>query len=427
MEFSVGNLHTIATLRFRKAHFLLTSADPENQAYIDSNLPMLIDKLRPEAEAKFRQEVENQEKATKAEKKAILEGELEEALKEAEEQKRDLVAHLDPDELAKKALDNSPIRWLSQVSRDNSCGWNSDVRTDRKAYIFACFSELAYLQHSKFDLPGQGRYKVVPSEALEYLRTRDVHFNLEEVVRSVVRGEGLAVAVTDPGRGFVYVTIATPNFVVIAVRGTSTLSELLFLDLNTLKVGNGDEHYHRGFYNEANTAMGELKKQRALKAAEGKDIPIYFTGHSLGAAISWVFRNIWGTSHKVMTPYIYASPRIGNDAAARKSTVYAYTRQNDPVPHLPPLALDFRNPTDAITVNPDEEKKWQIQLWAKFWTIGKNHSIERYRVELGEKTKDPQFSPDEYYSALFAEMIDVHRVLKLPLPYGAAPPNSNEP
>jgi hypothetical protein len=246
-----------------------------------------------------------------------------------------------------------------------------------------------------------------------------MRFDLAAVVQAVTGGEGLTVTISNPGRGFVYATFVTPKFIVIAVRGTSTLSELLLIDFNSLKVDSGNDRYHSGFYKEAMTAVPELKKQSALIAAEGVNgIPVYFTGHSMGGAVSWIFRHIWGNSHRVMTPYIYASPRIGNSAVTKKYPVYAYTRANDAVPHLPPLSWDFEDAVGGATVNAEEEKMSKIALWAKFWKIRKNHAIERYRKELGEKAGDKQFSPDVYFTALFAEMIDVYRVLGHPYPYG---------
>ena len=418
-EYSFDEVRSAALTDFMIKYLRLFAGKRENKAFIDANLPGMIEKMRPEVGEQYRKEAEDAELTKLAREREETALALERALVEADEDASKIAKELDFENLAKKAFPNTPVEWLRQVGYRPEYSWDADERTDRKAYIFACFSEIAYLQYTKFDLPGEGRYKVVPSEALENLRTHNMRFDLAAVVQAVTGGEGLTVTISNPGRGFVYATFVTPKFIVIAVRGTSTLSELLLIDFNSLKVGGGNDRYHSGFYKEAMTAMSELKKQSALVTAEGVNgIPVYFTGHSMGGAVSWIFRHIWGNSHRVMTPYIYASPRIGNSAVARKYPVYAYTRANDAVPHLPPLSWHFEDAVGATTVNAEEEKMSKIALWAKFWKIRKNHSIERYRKELGEKTGDPQFSPDVYFTALFAEMIDVYRVLGHPYPYG---------
>lgn len=92
--------------------------------------------------------------------------------------------------------------------------------------------------------------------------------------------------------------------------------------------------------------------------------------------------------------------------------IYAYTHPYDAVPHLPPLNLEYESPRDAITLAEGEAK------WSRWFKLRKNHSIERYRLTLGKKTKDEQFDPDVYFTALFAELIDTHRQLGQPFPFG---------
>jgi hypothetical protein len=102
--------------------------------------------------------------------------------------------------------------------------WGSDAYTYWKGYIFACFSELAYLQRTKYDLPSNARYKIVPSETLENLQIHDLTFNLEQTFKDVLGVDGVTVNIHDPGRGFLYATFRTPYFVVVAVRGIGTRS-----------------------------------------------------------------------------------------------------------------------------------------------------------------------------------------------------------
>lgn len=306
----------------------------------------------------------------------------------------------------------TPIPWLNRATLDGSLAWDKDEYMERKAYIFACFSELAYLQRTKYDLPGNGRYKVVPSEALENLIIHDLTFGLDQTFLDLFRGDGITVAIHNPGRGFLYATFATPYFVVVAVRGTSSISEALLIDANARKFWDGECGYHRGFYKEAVEAMGELQRQPPLAQSTG--VPIYFTGHSMGAAISWIFRNIWINGRTVMTPYLYASPRIGNKDVTQMNNVYSHIRPHDPVPLLPPLCWGYADSDTHFAVRSEDPSG----LWGKLSGVFHYHSIEQYRIECGKKTKDPFFNPDVYFNALYAQMQEVHRMFGRPFLYG---------
>lgn len=76
----------------------------------------------------------------------------------------------------------TPVGTLREIINHKNISFTDDQYTDRKAYIFACFSELAYLQHSKFDLPTRDRYKVVPSDALSGLQTHEVTVEMPMVM-----------------------------------------------------------------------------------------------------------------------------------------------------------------------------------------------------------------------------------------------------
>jgi len=42
------------------------------------------------------------------------------------------------------------------------CDWTSNDRSLMKAYVLACFCELAYLRLSEMEIPGRERYKIFP-------------------------------------------------------------------------------------------------------------------------------------------------------------------------------------------------------------------------------------------------------------------------
>jgi hypothetical protein len=395
----------------------LCAADPENEKYFINNIDSWTERFKARIEAGYPDSLEAEEARNTdeyREKEKIRFG-LQAAIEEEEQKEKEAeqLKTLDPETIAVSAFDKkrTPIDWVSEISRDIRLQWDDNHKSERKAYIFACFSEIAYLKYTRYDLPIDTRYKVVPSETLENLRALNMDYNLENVLKKLNGGEGITVTNNDPGRGFSYSTFKTRYFVVVAVRGTvpTSIRDVL-IDINFL---HNEEGYHRGFYNEAQTAMAELKAQKFLIEAQEEGLPVYFTGHSLGAAIAWIFRHIWGTSHRVMTPYIYAPPRIGTNAVSGLCDVFAYTRTNDPVPHLPPMTLSFEDPLNGEKVDDESNER----MWKKFAKVIKNHAIERYRVELGKKTGDEKFDPDVYFTALFAEMIDSYRILGQPFPF----------
>jgi triacylglycerol lipase len=267
------------------------------------------------------------------------------------------VPEFDPDVLAAAAFSGrTPLGSLREMITDKGNDFNSDEPSGRKAYIFACFSELAYLHHTRFDLARDSRYKVVPSEALLEMYTHDFRINLREMMMRAVE---MDVTVVDPGRGFLYIVFRTHDFLVIAVRGTVILSKDVFIDLHFLKQNFNGYGYHPGFYREAHQALPLL--QEAVDRIDA-NLPIYITGHSLGAAVAVVLRHMWGKPYSLMTPYVYATPRVGDFEAVNLTKVYSYIRGNDIVPRIAPESLGYSDLPGQRMIHDDDvlEAEWKI-------------------------------------------------------------------
>jgi len=106
-------------------------------------------------------------------------------------------------------------------------------------------------------------------------------------------------------------------------------------------------YVHSGFY-ESWLSVKPLVIA-ALKEVYTKITPteFYFSGHSLGAAVSVLAATDIGASLDVpITCYNYGDPRVGNQVFAEFfnahiNTVYRIVNQNDVVPHLPTKQLGF--------------------------------------------------------------------------------------
>jgi hypothetical protein len=140
--------------------------------------------------------------------------------------------------------------------------------------------------------------------------------------------ESLLIAVFDFNR-----------FIAVAVRGTMTrlnkiLSDLT-VDLDAKQYWIESRAYHVGFYDDAKGALGALI---TAVGAQGK--PVYFTGHSMGGAISGLLPSIWPKKEplRLMTPYTFASPRFGNDSSRRHTKT---------TPTSAPLILCHMYPPEA--------------------------------------------------------------------------------
>ena len=291
--------------------------------------------------------------------------------------------------------------------RNKDSDFESDEESALKKYISACFSELAYLRRTKYDLPARSRYKVVPSETLDEIRNYDFEIDTESIIRQSL---DVGLATLDPGRGFSYSIFSAPYFVVIAVRGTSSARDWL-INLYAEPTDLSEHGYHQGFLNEAQQAVVPLREAVANYA-----LPIYFTGHSLGAAVATILRHIWGDPRpgsKVMTPYVYATPRIGNSEVANRYPVYSTIRPDDIVPRVAPKSFGYVDLEGQNTIVPDAALISEVKILAKFWLLRRNHLIETYRSELGkaEGVASETFAPTAYLDALRSRMIDMYRTL----------------
>jgi hypothetical protein len=292
----------------------------------------------------------------------------------------------------------SPATQLWMLVNDTSVNWADDMQNWKKAYLFACLSELVYLRMSKFELRGKHRYKVIPSAALRFLLESDMNIDLSQAMidaadvrAAFTDSESLLIAIFDFNR-----------FIAVAVRGTMTrlnkiLSDLT-VDLDAKQYWIESRAYHVGFYDDAKGALGDLV---TAVGAQGK--PVYFTGHSMGGAISGLLPSIWPKEEplRLMTPYTFASPRFGNEFVAETYKNYAYVRAADPVPHVPTRSMGYRSSGWPPTMLPATDA-W-LSGWGAMRQLHKAfdaHAIEQYRKLVGEEAGLPYFTAQVYYDAL---------------------------
>jgi len=126
------------------------------------------------------------------------------------------------------------------------------------------------------------------------------------------------------------------------------LSFIFFLDLNFSHSSPyplvPNAFVHSGFLDAWHSVR--IQVQMAVKNIYSHITPtaFYFSGHSLGAALSVLAAIEIGAPLSVpVTCYNYGDPRVGNQVFADyfNTTTYRVVNEADIVPHLPPKALGF--------------------------------------------------------------------------------------
>jgi hypothetical protein len=281
---------------------------------------------------------------------------------------------------------------------DPSVNWANNAQSWVKAFLCACLSKLVYLHMSRFEVPGKDRYKVIPSSALQQLLRAGIPIEVERLVRES-NDVPMTIGETE---SIVFGVFAFPNFVVIAVRGTMPRLNDWLLDLNEMRVKTGGRQYHAGFYTDATGSLVDL-----VKTVPNDGRPLYFTGHSMGAAIAGILPQVWSGPQQLMTPYTFASPRFG-DAVTARFPVYAYVRALDPVPHMPPRYSGFRSSGWPPTLLPATDKwlpGWKLMYrWRSLLFLA--HEMEAYRDLVGQACGGKHFPSNLYRDALREVLAD---------------------
>jgi hypothetical protein len=108
---------------------------------------------------------------------------------------------------------------------------------------------------------------------------------------------------------------------------------------------------HAGFEASYVPIRSTIQSSVVKLAKQFPDYQIVFTGHSLGGAMAQMaavdYHDVNGNADRISL-YTYGAPRVGNDDWARfvdnlpfSNRMYRITRDGDPVPHLPLIAMGY--------------------------------------------------------------------------------------
>jgi triacylglycerol lipase len=126
-------------------------------------------------------------------------------------------------------------------------------------------------------------------------------------------------------------------FTVLVFRGTEQNIKDYLIDIETGKLSTDGRtvDVHAGFTKALDSVWGDMEA-----AIAQLDCPVFYTGHSLGAALATVA----ASRHAPRAVYTFGSPRVGNQAfvaSLRDVPIYRVVDDQDVVATVPSEALGF--------------------------------------------------------------------------------------
>ena len=130
--------------------------------------------------------------------------------------------------------------------------------------------------------------------------------------------------------------VRSPSFAVLAFRGTQQELRDFLTDADAVRIPIAAGEVHRGF-EEALDSVWD-----AIAGALPADVPLFYTGHSLGAALA-----ILAAGRRApRAAYVFGAPRVGDAAFAASLAnvkLYRVVDGSDVVTTVPPEELGFRH------------------------------------------------------------------------------------
>ncbi len=247
--------------------------------------------------------------------------------------------------------------------------------SDRMAWILASMADLAYDRFEDNDTARKLLTAKLEGGGFELIRT----FNSKE---------------TDTQA---FLTKNREGYAVLAFRGTEiTKREDVLIDAKAMRVSVLEGRVHSGF----RLAYESVAKEIEESVLKLEDIPLYITGHSLGAALATVATQTLEHNPRIReiiaACYTFGSPRVGNSQydIEFKSPIYRIVNTTDVVTVIPLLAMGYVHIGDVRFLGrKDGEFRrgipalgrsylFLLTMFKFFGPIVGDHSIGEYRRKL---------------------------------------------
>jgi Lipase (class 3) len=263
--------------------------------------------------------------------------------------------------------------------KDNDLLLNPPIKraaySDRMAWVLASMSDLVYDPFEEKD----GKAK--------------------ELLIAKLKGGGFdwVDGFSDPDTDTQAFLVKTREYAVLAFRGTEIRKRQdVKTDIATSMVSIIEGKVHTGFIDAYKSVESKIEE----KLKEVKDLPLYITGHSLGAALATIATQYLERNHlirdQIAACYTFGSPRVGNNQFDRefKSAIYRVVNTADIVTVIPLLAMGYIHIGDVRfleTTAGNVKRAIPILLRTIFFLAGvirlfgpwvNDHGIDRYREKL---------------------------------------------
>ena len=258
--------------------------------------------------------------------------------------------------------------------------------SDRMAWILASMAHLAYDRFEKSELALRLFIAKLEGGGFELLKT----FNSKE---------------TDTQA---FLAKSSEGYAVLAFRGTElTKREDVLIDAEATRVSVLEGRVHSGFRIAYQSVADEIE----ASVLNLEKIPLYITGHSLGAALATVATQ--GLEHNprirqnIAACYTFGSPRVGNSQydIEFKSPIYRVVNTTDIVTVIPLVAMGYIHIGDVRFLGrKDGEFRrgisvlgrsylFLLALFKFFGPIVGDHAIVEYRrkLEAIAQKRNPRF------------------------------------
>jgi hypothetical protein len=204
------------------------------------------------------------------------------------------------------------------------------------------------------------------------------------------------------------------SYAVLAFRGTEVTKKTdILTDAKAGMVSAIEGRAHQGFIHAYQSVEKDIEK--SIEKLDG--IPLYITGHSLGAALATLATQRLEQNHvfrdQIAACYTFGSPRVGNTEFDRelKSVVYRVVNTTDIVTVVPLIAMGYIHVGDVRFLEraPGEFRRGYIPflqrsffflagMFRLFGPLVGDHAIAEYRRKLEAIAQDRNL--DLYFDGL---------------------------
>jgi len=309
------------------------------------------------------------------------------------------------DELAEISNERDPATYFKGELRILPPPPRRAAYSDRTAFVMASMAHLAYFKFEELDeeeqknlgeLLGSGNFTNKEKEFDQLLNTGG--FALIKTFVSAWINKDSSTADTDT-QAFL---AKNADYAVLAFRGSQEKKDFV-TDAKALKTKVVEGGIHQGFVGAYTSIMKDIKAEIAKLP---RDLPLYITGHSLGAALATVAtqyleKEIIEESKaplkdQIAACYTFGSPRVGDELFGErlKSPVYRIVNTRDVVTVVPLLAMGYKHVGDVRFLGTKENdiqtgipiiRRTLFFLGAIFMLFGPlvgDHGIVKYRAKL---------------------------------------------